>query len=55
VKKNKIGEYLVKLKEEGGCLVYFLRLATSLLKDEESALYYIFTRDPSGERVLKIG
>ena len=23
VKKNKIGEYLVRLKEEGGCLVYF--------------------------------
>ena len=26
-------------KQESGCLVYFMRLATTLLKDEESARY----------------
>jgi len=34
-KKIKIGEYLVK--QEGGCLVHFVRLANTLLRDEESA------------------
>jgi len=26
-------------KQEGGCLVHFVRLATTLLKDEEDARY----------------
>jgi len=26
-----------RYKQEGGCLVHFVRLATTLLKDEESA------------------
>jgi len=30
-------EYLAKYKEEGDCLVHFARLATALLKVEESA------------------
>jgi len=37
VKKIKIGEYLVLYKQERGCLVQFVRLANTLLKDEESA------------------
>jgi len=38
-KKNftKSVEYLVKLQEERDCLVHFVRLANTLLKDEESA------------------
>jgi len=31
----KIGKYLAKLyKQEGGCLVHFVRLSTTPLKDE---------------------
>jgi len=39
LKKNKIGEYLAKLqaRREGDCLVYFVYLGTTLLKDEETA------------------
>jgi len=36
VKKIKIGEYLAKLPARGGCIVHFVRLATTPLKDEES-------------------
>jgi len=38
MKKNKIGEYFSQsYKQELGCLVHFVHLATTLLKDEESA------------------
>jgi len=30
--KKIIGKYLENLQEEGGCLVHFVRLATTLLK-----------------------
>jgi len=30
--KKLIGKYLENLQEEGGCLVHFVRLATTLLK-----------------------
>jgi len=36
-KKIKIGEFLVKLQAERGCLMHFACLANTLLKDEESA------------------
>ena len=30
--KKLIGKYLENLQEEGGCLVHFVRLATTMLK-----------------------
>ena len=36
-KEIKIGVYLAKLQVRRGCLMHFVRLANTLLKDEESA------------------
>ena len=44
VKKIKIGEYLAKLPARSGCIVHFVHLATTLLKDEESVCCCLLVR-----------
>jgi len=41
VKKNKIGESLAKLQERD-CLMYFARLAKTLLKDQDKTVANVF-------------